>query len=724
MRKPRKAARPRIKAPAVNAKGKSLLVVESPAKTRTLERFLGDQYAVIATMGHIRDLPAYKLGVSIDNGFHPEYVELRDKKDAIAQLRKAVASARSVTLACDPDREGEAICWHVQELLELKDLDRIEFNEITERAVTQALEHPRKIDMRRVDAQQARRILDRIVGYTLSPLLWKKIQRGLSAGRVQSVAVKLVVNREREIAKFAAQEYWTIQATLTPEGKPAPFPARLTKIAGEKAEIGSQETADQVSADLRAAMFTVEEFTRGERKRRPRPPFTTSTLQQAASRALGMRTKKTMSVAQQLYEGVELKGEGHVGLITYMRTDSPRVAQEAQAEAREVVKKAFGADHLPDRPPQYRSRKGAQDAHEAIRPSSAARTPESLAGLLSKEQLRLYELIWVRFMASQMAEAVFDTTAADIAAGQYRLRASGSQLRFPGFLAVEKPETVASDESKEEGDGAKAAETAETGETSEEGEFEGLLPDLKQGDPLTLLDLQPEQHFTEPPPRYTEATLVRALEARGIGRPSTYAPTVSLIQDRGYVEAKERRLYATAMGQLVTEELQQHFPDILDEAFTAQVEERLDRVEEGEESWEGLLREFYQPFRGAVEAAKEQMQDRRPKPIPTEEICQVCGAKMMIRSGRYGQFLSCSRFPECKGSRPLPGTERTTPKPEMTDIPCEECGKPMVKRFTPRRGGSYFLGCSGYPKCKSTKPLPEDGGAPEGGKASRSQPAE
>ena len=712
MRKPRKTAKPPARARTVDAKGKRLIVVESPAKTRTLERFLGDQYAVIATMGHIRDLPAYKLGVSIDNGFHPEYVELRDKKDAIAQLRKAVKAANSVTLACDPDREGEAICWHVKELLDLKDPARIEFNEITERAVTQALAHPRTIDMRRVDAQQARRILDRIVGYTLSPLLWKKIQRGLSAGRVQSVAVKLVVDRERDIAKFTAQEYWTIQATLTPEGKSSPFPARLLKMGGEKAEIVSQDAADSVCADLRAATFTVENFTRGERRRRPRAPFTTSTLQQAASRALGMRTKRTMSIAQQLYEGVELKGEGHVGLITYMRTDSPRVAQEAQAEARAVVTQAYGADYLPDQPPHYRSRKGAQDAHEAIRPTSAARTPESLQGLLSKEQLRLYELIWVRFLASQMAEAVYDTTAADITAGKYQLRASGSQLRFPGFLAVEKPETVASDEQKEEGDGTKAAEAGEAGEASEEGEFEGLLPEMQAGDRLTLLDLLPEQHFTEPPPRYTEATLVRALEARGIGRPSTYAPTVSLIQDRGYVESKDRRLYATDLGQLVTQELQEHFPNILDEAFTAQVEERLDRVEEGEESWEGLLREFYQPFRGAVETAKVQMQDRRPKPIPTEEVCQVCGAKMVIRSGRFGQFLSCSRFPECKGSRPLPGTERARPAPEVTDVACELCGKPMVKRFTPRRGGSYFLGCSGYPKCKSTKPLPKDSAAP------------
>jgi DNA topoisomerase-1 len=666
--------------------GKSLIIVESPAKTRTLQSFVGPGFEIAASMGHVRDLPSKKLGVDVEHDFAPEYELLADRKSTISQLRGKVKAADAVYLASDPDREGEAIAWHLTQALKIKDPRRIEFNEITRRAVQQALQHPRAIDFQRVNAQQARRVLDRLVGYKLSPLLMRKLRRRtLSAGRVQSVAVKLVCDREREIEAFVSLEYWDLFAHLTPLGQEHPFRAKLVTIDGAKPAITNAEQADQVAREARAQHYRVDRVRRSEKKRSPLPPFITSTLQQEAFNRLGMSARRTMALAQQLYEGLELGAEGSVGLITYMRTDSTRVAAEAQAETRDYVAGAFGADYVPERPRHFAARKGAQEAHEAIRPTSASRHPDALSRYLNRDQLRLYRLIWSRFVASQMADAVLDVMVVDTAAGPYLFRVTGQAITFPGFMLVYTP-------AKAKGDGSE----------------EIKLPSLQEGQELRLLDIETAQKFTQPPPRYTEASLVRTLESKGIGRPSTYAPILATIRERGYVYLDGKHLRPTDLGFVVTDQLSQHFPRIMDVAFTANIEEQLDRVEQGQENWVELLHQFYGPFEESLERAEEEM---RAVPMPvreTEEKCPECGKPLVVRTGKRGPFRACTGFPECRYSAPLEGDESARPAPEPTDQICPECSKPLVKRVG-RRGP--FLACTGYPKCRYTAPVAGEAGA-------------
>ncbi len=660
---------------------KALIIVESPAKTKTLKNFLGDEYLVEASMGHVRDLPEKDFGVDIEDGFTPTYITLPERKEVLQRLGEAAQKASEVYLASDPDREGEAIAWHLKEALNLQHARRIEFNEITRQAVQQALQHPRDIDMNRVNAQQARRILDRIVGYRLSPLLWKKANRNtLSAGRVQSVAVRLVVEREREIEAFVPEEYWTITARLTPDTESNTFDATLRLRDGEKLELHNEQEANAVVQELQGAQYVVQKIKRSERKRNPSPPFITSTLQQEAARKLGFSAKRTMQIAQQLYEGVELGEQGSVGLITYMRTDSTRVAAEAQAQAREYIGREFGERYLPEKPPQYRSRGGAQDAHEAIRPTVVGRTPDSVKPYLSKEQYELYRLIWQRFIASQMASAVLDVVTVDIQAGRYTFRATGSSVKFDGFMRV-------------------YVEGKDNGELSDE--ERPPLPPMMEGQVLTLLQLLPEQHFTEPPPRYTEATLVKALEEKGIGRPSTYATILSTIVERGYVELKDKRFYPTQLGIAVTDYLVKHFPDILDVQFTASVEQQLDDIEEGKQEWREVLRAFYEPFAQRLAETEKSNEVVRIEPKETDYTCPACGAKMLLREGRYGKFLGCSRYPECKTVVKVTRNGEPAPPDRPSDEVCDQCGSPMVIRWG--RYGDY-LACTNE-QCGARKPL-------------------
>ncbi|MCS6949830.1 MAG: type I DNA topoisomerase [bacterium] len=660
---------------------KALIIVESPAKTRTLKNFLGDEFRVEASMGHVRDLPEKDFGVDVQDGFTPTYITLPERQDVLKKLKEAAEQASEVYLASDPDREGEAIAWHLREALNLHQARRIEFNEITRQAVQQALQHPRDIDMNRVHAQQARRILDRIVGYRLSPLLWKKASRNtLSAGRVQSVAVRLVVEREREIEAFVPEEYWTITARLTPDTEANAFDATLRLRDGEKLELRNEQEANAVVQELQGAQYVVQKIKRSERKRNPSPPFITSTLQQEAARKLGFSAKRTMQIAQQLYEGVELGAQGSVGLITYMRTDSTRVAAEAQAQARDYIGKEFGERYLPEKPPQYRSRGGAQDAHEAIRPTVVVRTPESVKPYLSKEQYELYRLIWQRFIASQMASAVLDVVTVDIQAGRYTFRATGSSVKFDGFMRV-------------------YVEGKDNGELSDE--ERPPLPPMMEGQVLTLLDLLPEQHFTEPPPRYTEATLVKALEEKGIGRPSTYATILSTIVERGYVELRDKKFYPTQLGVAVTDYLVKHFPDILDVRFTASVEQQLDEIEEGKQEWREVLRAFYEPFAQRLAETERSSEFVRIEPKETDYTCPTCGAKMLLREGRYGKFLGCSRYPECKTVVKVTPSGEPVPPDRPSDETCDQCGSPMVIRWG--RYGDY-LACSNE-TCGARKPL-------------------
>ncbi|MDW8290092.1 MAG: type I DNA topoisomerase [Armatimonadota bacterium] len=660
---------------------KALIIVESPAKTKTLKNFLGDEFRVEASMGHVRDLPEKDFGVDVQDGFTPTYITLPERQDVLKKLKEAAEQASEVYLASDPDREGEAIAWHLKEALNLHQARRIEFNEITRQAVQQALQHPRDIDMNRVHAQQARRILDRIVGYRLSPLLWKKASRNtLSAGRVQSVAVRLVVEREREIEAFVPEEYWTITARLTPDTEANAFDATLRLCDGEKLELHNEQEANAVMQELQGAQYVVQKIKRSERKRNPSPPFITSTLQQEAARKLGFSAKRTMQIAQQLYEGVELGAQGSVGLITYMRTDSTRVAAEAQAQARDYIGKEFGERYLPEKPPQYRSRGGAQDAHEAIRPTVVVRTPESVKPYLSKEQYELYRLIWQRFIASQMASAVLDVVTVDIQAGRYTFRATGSSVKFDGFMRV-------------------YVEGKDNGELSDE--ERPPLPPMMEGQVLTLLDLLPEQHFTEPPPRYTEATLVKALEEKGIGRPSTYATILSTIVERGYVELRDKKFYPTQLGVAVTDYLVKHFPDILDVRFTASVEQQLDEIEEGKQEWREVLRAFYEPFAQRLAETERSSEFVRIEPKETDYTCPTCGAKMLLREGRYGKFLGCSRYPECKTVVKVTPSGEPVPPDRPSDETCDQCGSPMVIRWG--RYGDY-LACSNE-TCGARKPL-------------------
>jgi DNA topoisomerase-1 len=680
---------------------KSLVIVESPAKAKTINKFLGRDYVVKASMGHVRDLPVKSLAVDVKNNFAPKFEVVRGREKVLGELKKAAKASDAVYLAADPDREGEAICWHLAEELKRlrKPIYRVMFNEITKRAVQQAFAHPGQIDPRKVDAQQARRILDRLVGYQISPLLWEKVRRGISAGRVQSVALRLVVDREKEIRAFVAEEYWTITAQLTRRDGVGPeFPAKLARVNGEKASIPSQQEADRILADLEPIRgeFRVASLVQREKRRNPVPPFTTSKLQQEAARKLRFTARKTMQVAQQLYEGIEVGDEGAVGLITYMRTDSTRIALEAQAEARKLIAQRYGAQFLPEKPPKYRSGKGAQEAHEAIRPTSVLREPGQVASYLTREQLLLYTLIWNRFVASQMRPALFDTTTADIVAGRYTFRASGQHMTFPGFMQVyvEGRDEPARDES------------AKGGEAESEEDEERSLPPLEEGLTLLCQGLTPEQHFTQPPPRYSEASLVKELEERGIGRPSTYAAILSVIQNRDYVVKQNGKFKPTELGEIVVDLLVESFPRILDPGFTARMETTLDEIEEGKANWLEEMHTFYEAFTRWLDEAKDKMRNVKAMQEPTDIVCEKCGRSMVIKWGRFGKFLACSGYPECKNTKELPRNgngeaaagENGQGEAVSEGQPCENCGKPMVMkrgRFGP------FLACSGYPECRT-----------------------
>jgi len=659
-----------------------MVIVESPAKARTVGRFLGEDYLVEASVGHVRDLPSNRLGVDIENDFEPHYIIPSKRKEVVKDLRATVREASDIYLATDPDREGEAISWHLLKALKStirrRPVHRVEFHEITDEAIGHAFNNPREIDMQRVEAQQARRILDRIVGYTLSPLLRDKMgRRGLSAGRVQSVAVRMIVEREREIEAFEPEEYWSIEVELTkqnPEAHESPtFLAHLHRIRGEELDLHSQEAVQAVLDELMASAYTVTDVKEGTRRRRPSAPFTTSTMQQAASRRLRFSARRTMSYAQQLYEGIDL-GDGPIGLITYMRTDSVNVAEEAQAQAREYITEKYGEEYVPPEPPTYKTKtKGAQEAHEAIRPTSVFRTPKSLKPYLDRNQYRLYSLIWRRFVASQMSRAVYDTIAVEILAGlegekerPYLLRASGSSLRFKGFLAVYEEKKDEDEEEEEEG-------------SREE------IPSLAEDEEVDLVELLPDQHFTRPPARYSEATLVRAMEEYGIGRPSTYAPIISTIRQRGYVRRRDGRLQPTEVGTVVNDLLVEYFPDYIDVGFTAEMEQDLDRIAEGERDWVPVLRDFYAPFRETLEDAREKMPEVEMGNEPTGEMCPECGHPLLYKYGRYGKFIGCSNFPECRHSEPIL---------VKTGVKCPECGGDLVEKRT--RRGRLFYGCSNY----------------------------
>lgn len=625
---------------------------------------LGRKYEVRASMGHVRDLPKSQFGVNVDDGFAPKYITIRGKGEAIQELRSASKKADRVLLASDPDREGEAIAWHLQQLLKLNDHEpnRIEFNEITKQAVVNAVKNPRRIDSDRVNAQQARRILDRLVGYNLSPLLWRKVRKGLSAGRVQSVAVHLICEREKEISAFVPEEYWSLTVTLA-NAQNEKFQAKLTKKGKDKLTVKTEDEMKGIIAAL-GKEYRVADILRREKTKNPLPPFTTSTMQQDASRKLNFTTRRTMRIAQQLYEGLDLGKEGTTGLVTYIRTDSTRVSPIAQDEARKYVQETFGEALVPKQKRVYTAKGKVQDAHEAIRPTSVFRTPQSVRRYLNDEQYKLYELIWSRFVASQMASAVFDQTRVDIAAGDYIFRATGSVLRFPGFLKVYLDDR---DDEKEE---------------------DKRLPDLEQGEVLKAVRRLPKQHFTQPPPRFTEATLVRTLEELGIGRPSTYAPVVDTVQRRGYVVRRGKNLYPTDLGMVVIDLLKEFFPDVINVEFTAELEEKLDRVEEGNVDWVAVLEEFYRPFQKEIERAEEEIGRLKLEEEVTDEICEQCGRNMVIKMGRYGKFLACPGFPECRNARPIL---------EETGHECPKCGGRVVIRRT--RKGKVFYGCDGYPKC-------------------------
>lgn len=679
---------------------KSVVIVESPAKSKTISKILGKGFSVKASVGHVKDLPSKKLGVDIEHNFKPEYIVIPGKEKIIKELKKTAKDADRVYLATDPDREGEAIAWHIAEEVNGKSdkVYRIIFNEITERAVKEAIKNPKRIDMNKVDAQQARRVLDRLVGYGLSPLLWKKVRRGLSAGRVQSVAVRLVVEREREISAFQKEEYWSINAQF--EGSKLPtFWAKLSKI-NQKTEkenkflIQNKDTADKIVSNLNNKEFILKKVERKQKKRTPYPPFITSTLQQVAARELRFTAKKTMVVAQQLYEGIEVGEEGATGLITYMRTDSFRIAPEAHEWAKKFIEKNFGKDYVPEKPPFYKSKASAQEAHEAIRPTYANMRPEDVKKYLSKEQFALYSLIWNRFIASQMSPAQLEQTTFVIEAGTdnssfAEFRASGTVIRFDGFMKIYT-------ESKEETE-------------DEEG---GILPALKEEEKLKILELQPKQHFTQPPPRYSEATLVKTLEEKGIGRPSTYAAILSTIQDRKYAQKTDGRFSPTELGTVVNDFLVDKFADVLDIGFTASMEDKLDSIEDGKMKWIKVVKDFYKPFNRDLDEATKATDRVKPQDIPTETNCEKCGKPMVIRWGRHGRFLACSGFPECKNARPLEG-EANQAEALATDEKCPKCGSPMVLKAG--RFGKFFA-CSKYPECKTTKPIatgvkcPEDGG--------------
>ncbi len=681
---------------------KKVVIVESPTKARTVGRFLGRGYGVVASMGHIRDLPANRFGVDVEHDFQPRYVIPADKRDVVKRLKADVKDAGAVYLATDPDREGEAISWHLIEALDLNDsrpVHRVEFHEITREAIKAAFDHPRQINLKLVEAQQARRVLDRLVGYTLSPLLRRKIPRkGLSAGRVQSVAVRLVADREREIEAFQIKEYWTIKAQFSKQGQPitgrgdsriAPtFDAKLVSLNGNKSELNNEGEAKSVVAQMEQAAYRVGEVSVKEVRRSPAPPFTTSTLQQEAARKLRYGARRTMVIAQQLYEGIEIKGEGETGLITYMRTDSTNLAESAIDQIRGYIRAKFGPEYVPDAPRRFQKKsKLAQEAHEAIRPTSVDREPEAIKSMLTPEQYRLYRLIWQRAVASQMESALIENTtvpvigdgkAGPVGTGlrpvpttnttRFELRAAGSVIKFPGFITLYS-------EGRDEGEEAE--------------DEEGALPKLESGEPLNLVKILPEQRFTQPPPRYTEATLVKTLEENGIGRPSTYAPTMSTIVERGYVEMESRHFKPTQLGMVVTDLLVQHFPNIVDVGFTADLEEKLDQVADAEMDWVQLLHAFYEPFSVTLKAAEQSISPVEIAPEMAGENCEVCGLPMVIKYGRFGKFIACSGFPACKNSRSLV---------VKTGVTCPKCRKGDLIERRSRRGKQFF-GCSEYPQC-------------------------
>ena len=681
---------------------KNLVIVESPAKAKTINKYLGRDFLVKASMGHVRDLPKKTLGVDVKKGFDVEYEVLPTRKKILDELKAAAKDADTVYLAADPDREGEAICWHLSEALGnrgKKKYRRVVFNEITKKAVQAAFENPTEVDRKKVDAQQTRRILDRLVGYKVSPILWDKVRRGLSAGRVQSVALKLLCDREREIKAFVAEEYWTVLAHLA-ASQPPVFPANLVKKAGKNVEIANGEDAAAIRKDLEAATFRVQKIQAKERRRNPVPPFITSKLQQEAFKKLRFSVKKTMQVAQRLYEGIELGEDGSVGLITYMRTDSTRISDDALSAVRSRIESTYGAEHVPEKPVLYKTKKDAQDAHEAIRPTYLDRDPESVKRYLGKDELALYRLIWNRFVASQMRPAVYDETIVDIEAAAYLLRAKGSTLKFKGFLAVyeESP-----DEKRDEKPGVEPAAGAADDAAPDDANTQ--LPPLAEGDILKLGKLDTDQHFTQPPPRFSEASLVKELEENGIGRPSTYASIIATIEAREYMEKREGKLYPTELGFLVTDLLVEHFQDIMNVGYTAEIEKELDEIEEGKDNLLNTLSQFWKKFEKDLKLAAKQMKDVKAMEEKTDEKCDKCGSPMVIKWGRYGKFLACSNYPECKNTRQIAGGEGTDTPELHEDVAKETCpkdGQPMVLRkgrFGP------FLACSLYPECKTTKRL-------------------
>ncbi|MEW5806891.1 MAG: type I DNA topoisomerase [Acidobacteriota bacterium] len=668
---------------------KLLVIVESPAKAKTINKFLGKDYTVKASMGHIRDLPKSKLGVNEENSFEPTYKVLPDKVKVVAELKKASMKAKEIFLAPDPDREGEAICWHLKEELKRTKakFHRVLFNEITKRAVLEAFQNPSDIDTNKVDAQQARRIVDRLVGYKISPLLWEKVRRGLSAGRVQSVALRIICDREREIKAFVPEEYWTIIAHLASD-KPPVFKARLIEEKGEKIKIPNESEAKRVVAALEKADFIVEKIDAKEKKKSPPPPFLTSKLQQDAYRKFGFPVKKTMRIAQDLYEGKDLGDLGTVGLITYMRTDSTRVSMDAIHWARRCIVKNFGNDYLPEKPRIYKSRKGAQEAHEAIRPTSCDLPPEKVRKYLTSDELKLYTQIWNRFIASQMESAAFDTTTVDVRAGDFLLRTSGSVMKFPGWLAVYRDfEEKEADESRE---GSEEKEALQ-------------IPPLEEGKPLKLERVESQQDFTQPPPRFSEGTLVKELEENGIGRPSTYATIIATLQNRDYVNKDKGKFVPTELGFLIADLMVEHFGDIVDIGYTARLEEELDEIEEGKLNWIDALKEFNDKFNDDLKRAEAEMKDVKREEIPTELNCPECGKPMVKKWGRYGYFLACSGYPDCKHTQELAENgEEAHEFADETEETCEKCGNRMVVK---KGRFGRFLACSAYPACKNTKKI-------------------
>lgn len=662
--------------------GKTLVIVESPTKAKAIGKFLSNSYVVKSSMGHVRDLPKSELGIDVENNFEPKYITIRGKGSIIKSLKDEAKKCDNVLLAADPDREGEVIAWHLRTYLpNIKDKCRVEFNEITKDTVKKAVKNPREIDMNRVDAQQARRVLDRLVGYKISPLLWAKVKRGLSAGRVQSVALRLICDRDEEIKNFIPVEYWSLAANL--ETGKGMMEAKLQKMNGKKAEIRNEAEMQAVFADLQGAEYVVKNISKKQKEKKPVAPFTTSSLQQEAYRKHNMVTKKTMQIAQQLYEGIELGKEGTIGLITYMRTDSVRVSPEAQALARQYIVGKYGEEYIPKTPRTYKSKGKIQDAHEAIRPSNVMRLPKDIKQYLTPQQYKLYKLIWERFVASQMSSAIMDMTGVDIEAKSYQFRASGSVLKFAGYMQLYM-------EGRDEDD---------------EKEDLGILPEVTQGQVLDLQKLNPKQHFTQPPARYTEAMLVKTLEEKGIGRPSTYAPIIDTILGRGYVVREEKHFYSTELGQVVVDILTKSFGDVMDVGFTANMEKSLDDIEEGNQEWRNVIAAFYGPFAKDLAEAEANLEKIEIAPEVSDEVCDKCGRPMVYRLGRYGKFLACSGFPECRNTKAIV---------VETGVKCKACGGNIIQKKS--RGGRIFYGCSNYPSCKYVAwDLPIDEACPECG---------